>query len=956
MPRRLNRQAAALSLGCLFSGLAAAAGQAPRAVVFGSSSGRYDAELIAASCFRPSHARFDIPFTDAGGWLEPAEFARYRLVVVCTLKGDGTRAWTDEEVGQVETFVRDGGTLVLVCAAPMKLAGKARDVTRLGRLLGGTYLGREAADAQVLAPEDPLVAHLGDAPRPWYGRGLTLRKLTTARTLVGVRTPEPMAGVAVNRLGEGRVLYLGQEWFRLYGSGGREADADAFGEVLNATFRAADVAVPSTREAWDLQPLGPKIEPRSPGPPKNAQALPRHFRTVQAAGEPVPLIRAGRPVCAIVTGDDASRAAVRGARELVEALERVTGAAPPLWGEPELMWRDGEPVFPDKMKGVGLASAVVVGDSRAARDAGLDPAALPDEGYRIASRGRTVFIFGRDVTDAGLELNGTLHGVVAFLERHVGFRWLWPGELGEVVPEHPDLAVGPLDESDAPALRQRRLRNAGLVGLSYFEPGEVEPGSDGDAEYPEIMKLNPRLRTGLRRMRWSIRRYQAHLVPTFAWFARQRLGGSLNVRYTHAYNGWWEKHGGEHPEWFALQPNGTRAQEPPRERFCVSNAGLAEAVAREKLVELAADPTLTAGSISPNDGSSQNNFCMCRSCRRLDSPNGTLVRLLFTRGRTRFYRSCPSLSDRYVTFYSRVAEHVARERPDRLLGAYAYSAYRSPPLHAAVHPSLLIGFVGLGYFDDAQLRVDRERWDGWAAKASHLFLRPNLFHGGHGFPAVFVTKLARDVRHCYETGMMATDFDSVLHHWATHGLNYYVLAKLLWDPGQDSETIVRDYCEHGFGPAAAEVRRYFAELERLTDEIAAAAGRVTEGELRPEEAAPGQPVELWQFYTPERLSALRDILGRARAAAAGDSAVIARIDFLALGLEYARHQFGVRRLRQEGADVGEDAGRRVMDERHRFFTTLLTEQPLAVNVVHLVWREGTTFTRAFAWEPGKPGK
>lgn len=45
-----------------------------------------------------------------------------------------------------------------------------------------------------------------------------------------------------------------------------------------------------------------------------------------------------------------------------------------------------------------------------------------------------------------------------------------------------------------------------------------------------------------------------------------------------------------------------------------------------------------------------------------------------------------------------------------------------------------------------------------------------------------------------------------------------------------------------------------------------------------------------------------------------------------------------------------------MDERHRYFTTLLTTQPLAVNVVHLVWWEGTTFTRAFAWEPGEPGR
>ena len=53
-------------------------------------------------------------------------------------------------------------------------------------------------------------------------------------------------------------------------------------------------------------------------------------------------------------------------------------------------------------------------------------------------------------------------------------------------------------------------------------------------------------------------------------------------------------------------------------------------------------------------------------------------------------------------------------------------------------------------------------------------------------------------------GMVGTDFDACLHNWATHGLNYYVLAKLLWNPDADVDALIDEYCRSGFGPRHAE--------------------------------------------------------------------------------------------------------------------------------------------------------
>lgn len=53
-------------------------------------------------------------------------------------------------------------------------------------------------------------------------------------------------------------------------------------------------------------------------------------------------------------------------------------------------------------------------------------------------------------------------------------------------------------------------------------------------------------------------------------------------------------------------------------------------------------------------------------------------------------------------------------------------------------------------------------------------------------PTVYVHRLAEDLRFCAAHKMMMTDFDCCYQHWATDGLNYYVLAKLLWEAERDA--------------------------------------------------------------------------------------------------------------------------------------------------------------------------
>jgi len=72
--------------------------------------------------------------------------------------------------------------------------------------------------------------------------------------------------------------------------------------------------------------------------------------------------------------------------------------------------------------------------------------------FVILIKDKDIFIVGKDVTDSGIVVTGTLYGVYEFLERFLGVRWLMPTSLGEVVPKTTSVQVGDVDIKQQPLL------------------------------------------------------------------------------------------------------------------------------------------------------------------------------------------------------------------------------------------------------------------------------------------------------------------------------------------------------------------------------------------------------------------------------------------------------------------------------------------------------------------------
>jgi len=97
---------------------------------------------------------------------------------------------------------------------------------------------------------------------------------------------------------------------------------------------------------------------------------------------------------------------------------------------------------------------ICLGDNPTTEKAGFSASKLNHDSFRIVTKGKNLFIFGKDTPDKfpwrGWESMGTIFGVCEFLESVVGVRWLMPGELGEEIPKHEELKVQEMDQTQTP--------------------------------------------------------------------------------------------------------------------------------------------------------------------------------------------------------------------------------------------------------------------------------------------------------------------------------------------------------------------------------------------------------------------------------------------------------------------------------------------------------------------------
>lgn len=476
----------------------------------------------------------------------------------------------------------------------------------------------------------------------------------------------------------------------------------------------------------------------------------------------------------------------------------------------------------------------------------------------IAANEKHVVIAGRDRWDpARLEVRtresvikgvqqeyGTINAVYTFLQDQLGVRWLWPGELGEDVPKHERLALRvPLEYRHHPQMRAR-----GTV-FNYCALGNKGYGKSQE------------------------------------WTMRQRLQlCSLSMEGGHGFGDWWERYHKQHPEIFALQPDGTRSgfPSPHNAKLCMSNPKVWELWLEQVAAQLAQDPHRTIFNASPNDGWASGH-CVCEKCSAWDHPDGEpRVFNWSKRNATR-----PATSDRDVTFANQLGELLKQKYPGKdyrvLMLSYGHS--RPAPVKARPADNVIMSIVanffgrtGLVDYGSTRGLTYRREFEAWAKLVPLMFWRPNTGSPAgwqQGLPDLHVAQTIRDFKDVAAANCIGIYIDGVWEHWATVGPLYYVMAQLAWNPTADAGGILADYYTRAFGPGAPHVREYFETLEQARMAFTAKNGEAG-------------IFTFPQLYTAGLLGESQARLERAAAAVPADSLHAKRVAFIRAGLDYTR--------------------------------------------------------------------
>ncbi len=365
---------------------------------------------------------------------------------------------------------------------------------------------------------------------------------------------------------------------------------------------------------------------------------------------------------------------------------------------------------------------------------------------------------------AGGRPRGSLYAVYTFLEDQVGCRWF--SSAVQRVPAHPELSVGPLRDHQRP-------------GFEYREPFAFD-SYDGD---------------------WSARnKCNGHSSRLDAEHGGQiTYQGFVHTFFTLVPP---ERYFATHPEYYS-EIKGQRTA--AGSQLCLTNPELVDVVTAQVLELLKDAPPASIVSVSQNDCA---GWCECARCRAVGLEEGGVAGPL-------------------LRFVNQVAERVEKVRPDVAIDTLAYQQSRRPPKLVRPRPNVIVRLCSIECSFAQPLGTAESNRpfaadiEGWSKICQRLYiwdyvtdfanyiqphpnfrvLQPNLaFFASHGVKGVF------------EQGSYQSPGGEFQE------LRSWVLAKLLWNPQADTGKLVDEFLTGYYGPAAADVRRYF---DLIHDAVAA---------------------------------------------------------------------------------------------------------------------------------------
>lgn len=406
--------------------------------------------------------------------------------------------------------------------------------------------------------------------------------------------------------------------------------------------------------------------------------------------------------------------------------------------------------FPIQTNATAPSKAILVGGGTAAKRAFREVPweTLGEEELVIKTAGNRILL-------AGGRPRGTLYAVSRFLENPCGVRWWTP--WASRIPKQASLQIPKLDVREKPAFEYRE---------PYWFPAF-------DATWAWRNRVNGQ---------------GFHL-------SADQGGGITYKGFVHTFYPLVppEKHFAPHPEWFSLI-KGKRTTD--RAQLCTTNPKLREFLLGQVVQQLRESPEARIISVSQNDW---YGACECADCKALDDAEGTHAGTM-------------------LALVNYIAERIEPLFPKVAVDTLAYQYTRKPPKTLVPRPNVIIRLCSIecDFRESLDHTVNKAFADdirGWSKICQRLYIWDYTTDFAHYVqPHPNWQVLDQNLRFFKNNGVRGV-FEQGAYQ--SHGsemaeLRSWVLARLLWNPNQDGNALIKEFLEGYYGTAAAPfISQYF---------------------------------------------------------------------------------------------------------------------------------------------------
>lgn len=364
--------------------------------------------------------------------------------------------------------------------------------------------------------------------------------------------------------------------------------------------------------------------------------------------------------------------------------------------------------------------------------------------------GFTYKTIGNDLVIYGGSNRGTMYGVFSFLERELGVRWYANDCI--VVPKKNRFSLGNYDVQEKPFVENRYIDYHDFTNDSSL---------------------------------------YAHNKMNFMWESNPNQYGNF-ISY-------WGCHTSHtlvspkiyfksHPEYFSLR-NGKRIANG---QLCLSNPSVLRIAEQHLAKSINTVINYWCYDVSQNDN---ELFCECSKCQALEKKYG-------------------GHSGIWIWFVNQ----IARDFPNIKIGTFAYRYTRQAPKNIKPRSNVVVRLCSIECCFSHPIescpknKSFLQDLNDWAKISSNLFVWDYIVDFNHyllPYPNwhVLADNIKLFVKNNASTILEDGQYDSSDGEWAT--MRSWIVAKLLWNPNQDVDSLAKDFIYGYYGSAAPYVEQYY---------------------------------------------------------------------------------------------------------------------------------------------------